>query len=136
MQIRWDIKENPMKPIIKHQDLDAEFHTSEGCYIIEQSNSPDDPELSIARAKVAPGTTTRLHRLNRTTERYCIVSGTGIVEVGDLPPTKVAAGDIVIIPPMCLQCITNTGTADLIFLAICTPRYCDDVYEDIEESPE
>jgi len=123
-----------MKPTIKHQNLDAEFYTSEGCYIIEQSNSPDDPDLSIARARVAPGTTTRRHRLKSTTERYCIVSGTGIVEVGDLPPTTVAAGDIVIIPPMCPQRITNTGTKDLIFLAICTPPYCDDVYEDLEDS--
>lgn len=123
-----------MKPTIKYQDLDAEFYIAEGCYIMEQSNSPDDPDLSIARARVAPGTTTRRHRLKNTTERYCIVAGTGIVEVGDLPPAIVAAGDIVIIPPMCPQHITNTGAEDLIFLAICTPRFHDDVYEDLEDT--
>lgn len=122
-----------MKPKIKPQNLDAEFYTPERCYIIEVSNASDDPDLSIARARVAPNITTRWHRLKGTTERYCIVAGTGMVEVGDLGPTKVAAGDIVIIPPMCPQRITNTGTADLIFLAICTPRYCDDVYEALED---
>ncbi len=125
-----------MDPTIKHQYRDAEFYTPEGCYIIEQSNSSDDPDMSIARARVASGVTTRWHRLKDTTERYCIVTGTGIVEVGHLPPTKVSAGDVVIIPPMCPQRITNTGTADLIFLAICTPCYCDDAYEELEESPE
>lgn len=125
-----------MKPIIKHLDLDAEFVTPERCHIIEQSNCSDDPQLSIARARVTPGITTRWHRLKGTTERYCIVAGKGIVEVGDLPPASVSAGDIVIIPPMCPQRITSTGTEELIFLAICTPRYSDDVYEELEDSSE
>jgi oxalate decarboxylase/phosphoglucose isomerase-like protein (cupin superfamily) len=43
-------------------------------------------------------------------------------------------GDVVLIPPMCRQRITNTGSEDLIFLAICTPRFSNDVYEDIEDS--
>lgn len=124
-----------MKPTIKHQDIDAEFFTSERCHIIELSNSSGDPDMSIARARVAPGVTTRWHLLKGTMERYCIVSGAGIVEVGDLPPTEVNAGDIVIIPPGCPQRITNSGTEDLVFLAICTPRYCNDVYEDLKEGP-
>ena len=125
-----------MKPTIKHLDLDAEVVTPERCHIIEQSNSPDDPQLSIARARVSPGITTRWHRLKGTTERYCIVAGNGIVEVGDLQPARVSTGDIIIIPPMCPQRITNTGTEELIFLAICTPRYVDDVYEELEDSSE
>lgn len=121
-----------MNPTIKHQNLDSEFNTPEGCFITEQSNAASDPDLSIARARVAPGITTRRHHLKNTTERYYIIKGIGIVEVGDLPPTDVGAGDIVIIPPKCPQRITNTGTEDLIFLAICTPRFLNEAYEDLE----
>lgn len=109
----------------------AEFPTPEGCFIVEVSNSADDPAVSIARARVEPGVTTRWHRLSGTAERYCIVSGAGRVEVGDLAPLVVGPGDVVLIPPDCRQRITNTGTDDLVFLAICTPRFFWDVYEDL-----
>ncbi|MEA2093868.1 MAG: glucose-6-phosphate isomerase family protein, partial [Pseudomonadota bacterium] len=55
------------------------------------------------------------------------------MEVGELAPQEVKAGDVVLIPPMCRQRITNTGAEDLIFLAICTPRFSNEVYEDIED---
>ena len=106
--------------------------TPERCYIIELSNSPDDPDVSIARARVSPGITTRLHRLQGTAERYCIISGAGRMEVGDIPPLNVSAGSVVLIPPLCRQRITNTGADDLIFLAICTPPFAQDNYEDLE----
>ena len=121
-----------MKELIKRDDLSSECYTPEKCYIEELSNSPDDPDASIARARVTPGTTTRWHRLKQTVERYYILKGRGEVEVGDLPPQLVEPGDIVLIPPMCRQRITNTGTQDLIFLAICTPRFLNEAYEDIE----
>ncbi len=110
-----------------------EFYTSEGCYITEVSNSADDPEVSIARARVEPGVTTRWHRLHNTVERYVIVHGSGRVEIGNLPPTDVREGDVVLIPPMCRQRITNFGSEDLIFLAICTPRFRDQAYEEIND---
>jgi len=122
-----------MKASIKPRDLSAEFYTSEKCYIAEQSNSPDDPELSIARARVEPGVTTRWHRLAGTTERYYILAGRGLVEIGELPAQEVNPGDVVLIPPMCRQRITNSGPDDLVFLALCTPRYTTQAYEDIEE---
>ena len=112
---------------------DDEFYTSEGCYITEISNSADDPELSIARARVEPGVTTRWHRLHDVVERYVIVHGCGRVEIGDLPPTDVSVGDVVLIPPMCRQRITNTGSMDLVFLAVCTPRFRDQAYEEIND---
>lgn len=121
-----------MKAGIKQQDPGSEFYTRERCYITELSNSPDDPGLSIARARVAPGVTTQWHRLKNTTERYCILSGRGLMEVGKLPPQKVAQGDVVLIPPMCRQRITSIGKQDLVFLAICTPRFLPEDYETIE----
>ena len=124
---------HPMKPAILKQKTDREFHIPENCHIIEVSNDRDDPDLSIARARVSPGITTRWHRLKGTAERYYIISGTGQVEIGTLPPRRVHAGDVVRIPPMCPQRITNMGTIDLIFLAICTPRFSNEAYEDIED---
>ncbi len=122
-----------MEATIKHPHPDNEFHTVERCYINELSNSPDDPELSIARARLEPGVTTRWHRLSATVERYYILAGKGRVEIGELEPEDVIPGDIVLIPPMYRQRITNVGSADLIFLAICTPPFSNGAYEDIEE---
>lgn len=124
-----------MKEDIRPLDLAGEYPTPEGCYITEVSNSGDDPGLSIARACVRPGVTTRWHRLRGTAERYVITSGTGRMEVGELPPREVRAGDVVLIPPMCRQRIANIGTEDLVFLAICTPRFEQAAYEDIDERP-
>ncbi len=124
-----------MKEAIKKQNLDKEFYTAEKCYIAELSNTTDDPEASIARARVEPGVTTRWHRLKGTIERYYIIDGKGRVEVGELPPQEVNAGDIVLIPPMCCQRITNIGSEDLVFLAVCTPRFLDEIYEDVDDNP-
>ena len=121
-----------MKEAIRHIDLESEFYTPEGCYIIELSNTVGDEEASIARARVEPGVTTRWHRLSGTTERYVILEGNGCVEVGGLTPQDVCAGDVVIIPQSCRQRISNVGVGDLIFLAICTPRFRQELYEDIE----
>ncbi len=104
---------------------------AEGCYITELSNTADDPDVSIAKARVTPNVTTTWHRLQAVTERYCILAGTGLVEIGDEPPKQVAVGDVVIIPPMVRQRIKNIGTEDLIFLAICTPRFTPACYESI-----
>mgnify|MGYP001819798052 CR=1 FL=1 len=112
---------------------DDEFYTSEGCFITELSNSSEDPDASIARALVKPGVTTRWHRLHNTIERYVIVEGCGRVEIGDLPPTDVSVGDVVLIPPMCRQRITNAGSEDLVFLAVCTPRFRDQAYEEMND---
>lgn len=118
--------------MIKTLSLDEEFYTPERCHITELSNSENDPDVSIARARVEPGVTTRWHRLQNTSERYCIISGHGLIEIGQLPPQQVSAGDTVLIPPMCRQRIRNIGSDNLIFLAICTPRYIDKNYKDVE----
>lgn len=107
------------------------FFESEGCYITELSNSESDPDLSIAQARVTAGVTTAWHRLKNTTERYCILAGKGLVEVGNHPPKAVGTGDVVIIPPMQRQRITNVGEEDLIFLALCTPRFRIEHYEQL-----
>ncbi|MBE9568209.1 MAG: cupin domain-containing protein [Proteobacteria bacterium] len=120
-----------MKPCIKKLDSDTEYYFDEGCFITELSNDADDADLSIARARVEPGKTTQWHYLQGVTERYVILEGSGIVEVGDLEPQSVSAGDSIIIPPGERQRIRNTGSTDLIFLALCTPRFTKKAYSSL-----
>lgn len=121
-----------MRPGIRPLRVEEEFYIDEGCHIVEVSNSPDDPALSIARARVAPGRTTRWHRLEGIAERYVIVSGRGLVEVGELAPCEVGAGDVVRIPAGIRQRITNIGTTDLVFFCLCTPRFDPAAYRDLD----
>lgn len=120
-----------MRVPVRRFDARAEFRIREGCFITELSNSADDPEVSIARARVPPGVTTRWHRVKNTVERYVILEGKGRVEVGTRTPEDVGPGDVVLIPGAAPQRISNTGEGDLIFLAICTPRFLPEAYEDI-----
>ncbi|MFZ9583515.1 MAG: cupin domain-containing protein [Pseudohongiellaceae bacterium] len=121
-----------MHPFILHRDPTRSYFTEELCHINELCNTPDDPTVSVAEARVAPGVTTRWHRLRGTVERYVIQSGSGVVDVGDLPPTPVTVGSVVVIPPGCRQRIRNTGSSELVFLAICSPRFEPRHYEDVE----
>lgn len=123
-----------MVPTILPFAPSVEYEHPEGCHILELSNGPHDPALSIARARVPAGGTTRWHRLVGTTERYVVLEGRGRVEVGDLPPREVGPGDVVLIPPGCRQRIANSGTADLVFLALCTPRFTPAAYEDLGDA--
>ena len=124
-----------MKPQIIHPDPHTEFFFDEGCHILELLNASDDEGLSIARARVEPGVTTRLHRLHGTTERYIIIEGQGEVVLNQSLAKAVTVGDVVIIPAGNPQQITNTGNKELVFLAICTPRFRTEAYEDIDDAP-
>ena len=121
-----------MKPEIKKCDLSREYYFDEGCYITELSNTSDDASVSIARARLEVGKTTKWHSLSGITERYVILQGAGRVEVGELKPQEVGIGDVVIIPPEERQRITNVGEESLIFLAICSPRFEESHYLSLE----
>ena len=113
-------------------DPGAEYDTPERCFIVELSNTPEDPALSIARARVAPGVTTRWHRVAGTAERYVILEGHGRFEAENMAPQEVAPGDVVLIPAACAQRIANIGAEDLVFLALCTPRFWPENYADAD----
>lgn len=110
---------------------DEKFFEAEGCWIAEWWNTPEDEALSIARARVEPGITTRWHRLIGITERYVILEGEGCAEVGKGASRVVTRGDVVVIPPGMAQRITNVGTGDLVFLAVCMPRFRPEAYEHV-----
>jgi mannose-6-phosphate isomerase-like protein (cupin superfamily) len=108
--------------ILKPLESD-EFFIEEGVFILENLNTPADPQVSIARARLPEGHQTRWHYLIGTTERYLIAAGRGRVEIGDLPPTEVSPGDVVLIPPGVRQRIENIGSGDLVFFCVCSPRF-------------
>lgn len=116
-------------------DESDEFYTAEGCFILESWNREEDSAVSVARARVAPGVRTRLHRLAGIVERYLILHGAGIVEVEGMTATPVGPGDVVLIPAGMGQRISNPGDTDLVFLAVCTPRFEHRAYQDIDPAP-
>ena len=118
--------------VIRFSDQSHEYFTDERCHILELSNAADDPGLSIARARVEPGVTTKRHRVAGTVERYVIVEGSAQVRIEGLSEQTVGPGDVVLIPAGLTQSITNTGDNDLVFLCICTPRFEWDNYESLE----
>ena len=120
---------------ILHFNEDSEFFIDEGCHIVEMLQSDTDQEVSIARARLEPGRTTRWHCLYSITERYVILAGQGRVEIGNLKAQTVSIGDVVFIPPGCRQRITNTGNDDLLFLAICSPPFTPKSYTDLDDEP-
>lgn len=124
-----------MKSGVRRPDPASESLTQERCHIVEVSGRPEDPELSIARARVEPGVTTQLHALDGIAERYLIVEGEGRMETGHAMERRTAAvgpGDVVLIPPGVPQRITNTGTDDLVFYCLCTPAWKDEAYRSLE----
>ncbi len=111
---------------------DPEFFTRERCHIKEVLNDPASPGLSLARCRVAPGVTTELHALAGTAETYLIERGTGVMDDGAQAPLAVGPGDCVTIAPDHPQRIRNTGSEDLVFLVICTPRFEPACYTPLE----
>ena len=86
---------------------------------------PDKVDLalkySLAHAAVKPGETTWMHRL-KTSEVYYILEGEGIMHIND-ESAPVRTGSTIYIPPMALQCITNSGNMDLKFICIVDPAW-------------
>ena len=117
---------------IQTADESSEYWTDERCFILELSNDGGDPAVSVARARVTPGVTTKRHRVAGTAERYVILQGTGEARIGDREPQAVVPGSVVRIPAGVEQSIANTGTDDLVFLCICTPRFEWPNYESLE----
>jgi len=116
----------------------GEYWFPEGCFVDEWSNTPDDPACSICRARVPAGGLTRWHWLTTTTERYVVLSGRGRMELGAAGTAspivatttrEVGPGEVVVIPAGTPQRIAALGDEDLVFLAICTPRFTPECYQ-------
>lgn len=117
-----------MKREVKKLKEQQEYWIEEGCHIIEIANDGGDEDLSVARARLEPGTATHWHVLDGVRERYIIVSGEGRVEIGEDLCREVEPGDVVRIPENTRQRITNIGHGDLIFFVVCTPPFTKECY--------
>ena len=120
-----------MPEIIFNKNI-SEFWTPERCFIQEILNDPSHPNSSLAVARVPPGVTTQLHRLNGTEETYIIKRGDGVLEI-DGEKSELQLGDAIIIPAGASQKISNIGDEDLEFFCLCTPRFLPECYEDLED---
>jgi len=120
-----------MKNLYSSRESD-EYFFIEGCHILELFNTEIDNSVSIARARVEPGVETKLHRLEGIEERYLIQSGQGLATIGDASSFTVKRNDVITITANTPQKIKNIGNDDLIFLAICTPRFTPQAYYECE----
>jgi mannose-6-phosphate isomerase-like protein (cupin superfamily) len=119
--------------IFNYMPRPEEYYFKEGCFIEEWHNTHQDHDCSIARVRVEGGNSTKLHALKTTTERYIMLSGSAMVTVGD-KSWPVGEGDVVVIQPEEAQKIRNLLDRDLVFLAICTPRFTVSNYIECEEN--
>ena len=119
------------KPKIFRSPNPDEFWLDERIYVREIMNSPEEPELSLARFRVPAGSTTQLHSLT-ITEWYLMESGAGVVEVNG---HKIAmkAGDNLRINPGQSQRVINDSSEELVFQSICTPRWTHECYTNLED---
>ncbi len=122
-----------MKPKIVKANSPEEHRTPERCFVMENwGKSTQDTTVSIVRARVEPGISTKAHHLEGVQEIYLIASGSGRVHVGGLEAIEVSRGDLVVIPEGVAQRITNIGESDLIFYCICTPAFTQECYRNDE----
>jgi mannose-6-phosphate isomerase-like protein (cupin superfamily) len=77
---------------------------------------------SVAHAIVPRGESTLPHVLKNSTELYYILEGSGEIHIGSRS-APVHAGQIILIPRGRKQYIRNTGSGDLVFLCIVTPKW-------------
>ena len=93
--------------------------------ILRELLHPDKADVairySLAHARVAPGESTKAHRL-RTAEVYYILRGHGRMHI-EAEATDIGADCAIYIPPHSVQYVENTGKDDLIFLCIVDPAW-------------
>ncbi len=121
------------KAEVLYEQNAKEYWFQEGCFIQEIANNPGDEDVSIARVRVPGGGKTLFHALEGVTERYIIISGRGRMELGEKDSFEVGPGDVVRIPSYVKQCIANLLETDLIFYAICSPRFIPASYVAVQD---
>ena len=83
-------------------------------------------QCSLAEETLPPGMAVRLHHHRKLEEIYYLVSGGGIMTVGD-ESRQVSAGDAIYVPCGNPHSLRNTGDTDIRLLVICGPAF---YYED------
>ena len=81
---------------------------------------------SLAEETLPPGCAVAPHRHRQIEEIYYVVSGTGVMSVGD-ERREVGPGDAIYIPRGTRHTLENTGEAPIRLLLVCGPAF---FYED------
>jgi mannose-6-phosphate isomerase-like protein (cupin superfamily) len=94
------------------------------CELLHPDKVPGAQRLrcSVAHAIVPSGGTTLPHVLKNSIELYYILEGEGEIHIGTRS-APVHPGQIILIPRGRKQYIRNTGSGNLVFLAIVTPKW-------------
>lgn len=71
----------------------------------------------VKRVEVKPGARLSLQKHNHRSEKWNIVSGKGLVTLGD-KDLPVKAGDVLDVPVGTIHRIANTGEANLVFIEV------------------
>ncbi|MEL7219956.1 MAG: cupin domain-containing protein [Bacteroidota bacterium] len=121
-----------MKNHVFPTDTTKEYFTEEQCHIIEIFNNETPASFSLARARVEIDVQTKLHALDGIDEAYYILQGEGEMELEGKGISTVKPGDFIWIPKGQAQRIKNTGTSDLIFLCVCSPKFREENYQSLE----
>lgn len=103
------------------------FETKDGSQVRElmHPRRHGNAAQSLAEARVAPGTRTRLHRHRTSEELYHVTAGRGRMTLGDAS-FAIGPGDTVAIPPGTAHRVENPGTETLVILCCCSPPYADE----------
>ncbi len=78
--------------------------------------------LSLAEARVPPGSSTILHMHGVTEEVYHIISGSGFMILGE-DKFEIGNGDTICISPGTAHKVENFSGAELVILCCCVPAY-------------
>lgn len=103
----------------------VEITANDGCRLKELLHSDrDDVDLpySLAYARVEVGKGTLPHQLVAQDEVYTILSGRGIMHIGE-ESEEVGMGDTILIPAGAEQWIENTSEEELVFTALVSPPW-------------
>ena len=114
--------------IIVNRDRAAVINTAHGSEIrplIDRTTSAVT-QCSLAEEVLPPGCAVTPHHHSQLEEIYYIVSGHGLMTVGD-ETSEVKAGDAVYIPRGHTHTLENTGRESITLLVACGPAF---FYED------
>ncbi|MGA9772761.1 MAG: cupin domain-containing protein [Blastocatellia bacterium] len=100
-------------------------HGSEIRPLIDRTTS-EITGCSLAEETLLPGQAVTPHHHREIEEVYYILSGRGVMQVGD-EKREVSAGDAVYVPRTARHTLENTGTEPIKLLLVCGPAF---FYED------
>ncbi len=109
--------------IINRKDANI-LHTPHGSEIrplMDRTTAPIT-QCSLAEETLPPGKTVTPHIHEVLEEIYYILSGFGVMTIGE-ESQAVSAGDAIYIPKNNLHLLTNTGAEDMKILLVCGPAF-------------